>query len=118
MFVDTRSLKMIIRDELDKRNAERKQMQLDLEKLEEQQITLRYHLEQISFVEDLAYSMKTVVSKGNVLPKAYQVAPCEPSNEEGAVVVIPEDGSVPSKDLITRLMESELRYFSRDRRKS
>ena len=116
MFVDTKSLKKIIRDELDKRNAEHKKMQFDLERLEELQLSLRHNLEQISFVEDLACSLKTVVSKGKVLPKVYHVAPCEPSNEEGAVVLVPEGGAVSSEDLITRLMEDELRHFSRDRR--
>lgn len=116
MYIDTRGLKRIISEELDKKAAKRKQLKLELENLEEQQITLRHNLEQICFVEDLAHSFHTVVEEGVKNHNVYQIAPEECADEEETMVLIPEKDEAANGGLIKRLMEDELRIFTSRRK--
>lgn len=103
MYVDTKSLKRIIREELDKRTAKRKQLKLEIEKLEDQQINLRHNLEQIDFVESLAHSLHTVVDNRG--------EQAEPAEIKGKLVRVENREELSRGDLIKRLMDDELRMF-------
>lgn len=120
MYIDTKSLKRIIRQELDKRAAKRKRLKLEIEKLEEQQMNLRHNLEQISFVEDLAHSFHTVVANGKDEHKVYQIGPGEPTddNDDETLVLVPEEGETSSGELIKRLLQDELENFGTLRQRS